>query len=70
MRTLQRMLDGEETIFSTLLNAARKQLVTQYLANPRLRITDIAEMLGYSSIGVFSRWHNQSFEEPPRLARQ
>ena len=70
VRTLQRMLDGEETSFSTLLNAARKQLATQYVANPRLRITDIAEMLGYSSIGAFSRWHKQSFGEPPRLARR
>lgn len=28
------------------------QLAVQYLTNRRLRITDIAEMLGYSSIGA------------------
>lgn len=38
-----------------------RQLATQYLANPRMRITDIADMLGYSSIGAFTRWHAKSF---------
>lgn len=69
VRTLQRMLDAEGTSFTDLLNAARMQLATQYLANPRMRITDIAEMLGYSSIGAFSRWHRQVFGEPARRNR-
>lgn len=70
VRTLQRMLESEMTSFSTLLNAARMQLATQYLANPRMRITDIAELLGYSSIGAFSRWYRQAFGEPARIKRQ
>ncbi|MEN9717411.1 MAG: hypothetical protein RIQ99_289 [Pseudomonadota bacterium] len=70
VRTLQRMLDAEATTFSALLNAARMQLATQYLANPRMRITDIAEMLGYSSIGAFTRWHAQAFGLPPARARK
>ncbi|WP_374528184.1 AraC family transcriptional regulator [Novosphingobium sp.] len=70
VRTLQRMLDADGTSFSVLLNEARMQLATQYLANPRMRITDIAEMLGYSSIGAFSRWHRQIFGVPPRLVRR
>ena len=70
VRTLQRMLDADETSFSNLLNAARMQLATQYLANPRMRITDIAEMLGYNSIGAFSRWHSKTFDHSPRRARQ
>jgi AraC-like DNA-binding protein len=45
------------------------QLATQYLSNPRMRITDIAEMLGYSSIGAFSRWHSQMFGKAPRANR-
>ncbi len=69
VRTLQRLLDAEGTSFTTLLNAARMQLATQYLANPRMRITDIAGMLGYSSIGAFSRWHSQTFGAPPRSRR-
>lgn len=70
VRTLQRMLDAEGATFSALLNQARMQLATQYLANPRMRITDIAGMLGYSSIGAFSRWHKQTFGEPARTRRR
>lgn len=69
VRTLQRLLDAEGTSFTTLLNAARMQLATQYLANPRMRITDIAGMLGYSSIGAFSRWYSQTFGASPRSRR-
>lgn len=69
VRTLQRMLDAQGASFSMLLNEARMQLATQYLANPRMRITDIAEMLGYSSIGAFSRWHTQAFGQSPRTRR-
>lgn len=70
VRTLQRMLDAEAASFSTLLNQARMQLATQYLGNPRMRITDIADMLGYSSIGAFTRWYSQTFGMPPRQARR
>ena len=69
VRTLQRMLDAEATSFSALLNEARMQLATQYLGNPRMRITDVAEMLGYSAIGAFSRWHSQAFGTSPRHRR-
>lgn len=70
VRTLQRVLDAEGTSFSALLGQARMQLATQYLANPRMRITDVAEMLGYSSIGAFTRWHSQVFGKAPREARR
>jgi AraC-like DNA-binding protein len=69
VRTLQRMLDAEQVSFSDLLRKARVQLATQYLSNPRMRITDIADMLGYSSIGAFTRWHVGTFGQPPRAAR-
>lgn len=66
VRTLQRQLADEGESFSAVLERIRRQLATQYLANPRLRVTDIAGMLGYSSIGAFSRWHGQTFGVPPR----
>jgi AraC-like DNA-binding protein len=65
VRTLQRMLDAEQAQFSDALNRARMQLAQQHLANPRTRITDIADMLGYSSIGAFTRWHKGAFGMPP-----
>lgn len=70
IRTLQRMLDADGESFSALLNRARMQLATQYLANPRLRVTDIADTLGYSSIGAFTRWHTKMFGRPPRRERR
>jgi AraC-like DNA-binding protein len=69
VRTLQRMLDAEQAQFSDLLNQARMQLAQQHLANPRTRITDIAEMLGYSSIGAFTRWHTNAFGMTPRASK-
>ena len=69
VRTLQRMLDADGASFSALLNRARMQLSAQYLANPRVRITDIADMLGYGSTGAFTRWYTQTFGVSPRQAR-
>jgi len=69
VRTFQRMLDAEGESFSAILNRTRMQLATQYLANPRLRVTDIADMLGYGSIGAFTRWHTSVFGRPPRRER-
>jgi AraC-like DNA-binding protein len=65
VRTLQRMLDAESESFSALLHRARMQLAMQYLANPRMRVTDVAQMLGYGSTGAFTRWHTQTFGKPP-----
>jgi AraC-like DNA-binding protein len=70
VRTLQRGLEAEGESFSNLLHKSRMQLATQYLANPRMRVTDVADMLGYSSIGAFSRWHAQVFGKPPRRERR
>ena len=69
VRTLQRMLDADGRSFSELLNRVRMQLSTQYLANPRTRVTDVAEMLGYGSIGAYTRWHTQMFGLSPRKWR-
>ena len=69
VRTLQRALAAEGETFSTLLNRARVQLASQYLANPRMRVTDVADLLGYSAIGAFTRWHRQTFGVPPSARR-
>lgn len=65
VRTLQRNLDTEGTSFSALLNQAREQLATKYLSNRQNRITDVAQLLGYGSIGAFTRWHNEAFGMTP-----
>jgi len=70
VRTLQRRLDAEGESFTAVLNRARAQLALQYIANPRLRITDVADMLGYSSLAAFTRWHGETFGKSPRAARK
>jgi AraC-like DNA-binding protein len=70
LRTLQRGLEADGTSFSDILDRIRAQLASQYLANPRMRLTDIADLLGYSSLGAFTRWYGQSFGEPPSSARK
>lgn len=69
VRTLQRTLDAEGTTFSDLLHRVRKGFSAQYLANPRMRVTHIAEMLGYASTGAFTRWHTQTFGLSPQQWR-
>ena len=70
VRTLQRMLDADGTSFSQLVNRTRMQLSSQYLSNPQVRITDVADMLGYGSIGAYTRWHSQTFGMSPRKWRK
>ena len=70
LRTLQRQLEAEGSSFSELLNRVRRQQLARQLANPRVRLTDIAELLGYSSLGAFTRWHIDAFGMTPSAARK
>lgn len=69
IRTLQRRLDREQTSFSELLDRVRVQQVGQHFANRRLRLTDIAQLLGYSTLASFSAWHRSRFHTTPSDAR-
>ena len=69
VRTLQRRLDDEGAKFSELLDRIRIREVNRHLAQRRLRLTDIADLLGYSSLGAFSRWYQERFHESPSKAR-
>jgi AraC-like DNA-binding protein len=69
IRTLQRRLDQEQTSFSELLDRVRVQQVGQHFANRRLRLTDIAQLLGYSTLASFSAWHRSRFHTTPSDAR-
>jgi AraC-like DNA-binding protein len=46
------------------------QQVARFLANPNLRINEVAEALGYSSTGAFSRWYRTEFGQPPTQGRR
>lgn len=70
VRSVQRDLEAEGTSFGRILDKARMQLADQYLSNPEMRVSDIAGMLGYNSIGAFSRWHSQTYGTPPSERRK
>jgi AraC-like DNA-binding protein len=70
VRTLQRRLVDEGTSFSVVLNRVRVREVTNHLAHRRHRLTDIAHMLGYASLGAFSRWYSENFDETPTEGRK
>ena len=69
VRTLQRQLDREGTSFSELLDRVRSQQVSQHFANRRLRLTDVAHLLGYSTLASFSAWYRNRFGETPSRGR-
>ena len=70
IRTLQRQLDNEGTSFSELLDRVRVQQVKQHFANRRLSLTDIAHLLGYSTLSSFSSWYRGRFDETPTAGRR
>ena len=53
-RTLQRRLNSRDSSFKLLLQAIREELSLRYLLDPRLGITEIAFLLGYSDQASFS----------------
>ena len=69
IRTLQRRLDREGTSFSELLDRVRVQQVSQHFGNRRLRLTDVAHLLGYSTLASFSTWYHHRFGETPTIGR-
>jgi AraC-like DNA-binding protein len=54
-RTLRRRLDEEGLNFRALLDNIRKHLAENYLLDPRLRVSEISQLLGYSEQSAFTR---------------
>lgn len=69
-RTLQRRLENLGTNFSAVADSVRADLAWHHVTSSRLRLAQIADMLGYqtqSAFGrAFQRWHGTS----PRVARK
>ncbi|HEU4499032.1 MAG TPA: AraC family transcriptional regulator [Sphingomicrobium sp.] len=70
VRTLQRRLDEDGEQFSELLDRVRVRETNRHLSQRRLRLTDIADQLGYSSLSAFSNWYRGRFNESPSEARR
>jgi AraC-like DNA-binding protein len=54
-RTLQRYLQTEGTNFQELLDQTRQAMATRYICDSSISLTQISALLGYTSLGAFSR---------------
>ena len=64
-RTLNRHLAAEGESVTTIINAVRAELAQEYLANSKRKLYEVAELLGFSSAGDFSRWFRGQFGMTP-----
>jgi AraC-like DNA-binding protein len=64
-RTLNRHLATEGESVTTIINAVRAELAEEYLANSKRKLYEVAELLGFSSAGDFSRWFRGQFGKTP-----
>lgn len=64
-RTLNRHLAAEGESVSTIIDAVRAELAEEYLANSKRKLYEIAELLGFSTAGDFSRWFRSQFGKTP-----
>jgi len=55
VRTLQRRLEEQGTVFRDLVQATRRELAERYLAAPDASLTEIAFLLGYAELSAFDR---------------
>ncbi|MFV8783247.1 AraC family transcriptional regulator [Microbulbifer sp. SA54] len=68
-RTLQRRLAQESTTFERLLSEERQKLAQRYLAEPQLKLSQIAGLLGYSEQSALNRACRDWFGATPRALR-
>jgi AraC-like DNA-binding protein len=70
VRTLQRRLSDEGMAFGEMLDRIRVREVNRHFTHGRQRLTDVAHLLGYASLGAFSRWYSHKFHETPSNGRK
>lgn len=68
-RTLQRKLAQENTTYEQILASERQVIVTKYLKDPNLKLSQISGLLGYSEQATFNRACRAWFGVTPRAYR-
>jgi AraC-like DNA-binding protein len=64
-RTLNRHLASSGESATTIVNAVRLELAEEYLSNSKRKLYEVAELLGFSTAGDFSRWFRREFGKTP-----
>ena len=60
-RTLQRQLAAHGTSFIDILQEVRMELAAPYLEESERPLAEVSELLGFSALSAFSRWHRTHF---------
>ncbi len=60
-RTLHRHLAKEGQVFSDLVQSLRREMASRYVNELQRSLTDITQLLGFTDLSSFSRWHKTSF---------
>jgi AraC-like DNA-binding protein len=69
-RSLRRHLQAQGTSFHALVEQIRSDLARQYLCDPRLTISEIAFLVGFSELSPFQRAFRRWTDLTPRAFRQ
>jgi len=60
-KTMHRHLAAHGQHFMSVVDAVREDLVTRYVRNSKRPLSDVAILLGFSSLSAFSRWFSSRF---------
>ncbi|MGB1581698.1 MAG: AraC family transcriptional regulator [Nevskiales bacterium] len=70
VRTLQRRLAERSLTYQAVLDDCRLGLAQDYLADPRLQLSEIAQLLGYAEQSAFNHAFKRWTDETPRQYRR
>lgn len=68
-RTLRRRLADEGVTYQSIVEELRRELATEYLANPRISVTEIGFLLGFADTATFSKAFRRWTGKSPSAAR-
>jgi len=68
-RTVHRHLARSGETFSSIVDDMRGELAEGYLEGNKRRLADVADLLGFSVLSAFSRWHKSHFGFTPTERR-
>lgn len=69
-RTVHRKLARDGTTFTSMVDEIRGALAERLVANRRHSLTEVGDLLGFSSLSNFSRWFSARYGVSPRQWRQ
>ncbi|MFC9664775.1 AraC family transcriptional regulator [Nocardia sp. NPDC127606] len=69
-RTVHRKLAQDGTTFTSVVDEIRGALAERMVANRRHSLTEVGDLLGFSSVSNFSRWFSARYGVSPRQWRQ